>query len=382
MPVDLPNLPYDEVALSRVGFGVDQDGALGGPSRRFERAGSRHQAQFTLPGLISSSASLMLGARLKARATGDTVRAKFPQPAGLVDPALVGVLVNGGGQTGRSLNVKSVPSGSSRTNLALYSEQFDNAAWGGFNVTVTPNVLSEVDGTTGDKVVVTTTNSSHGFQQTISVGSGVTYCSSVYGKTAGMQWIMAFDVNGSILAFFDLINGVTANVAAGVTAVITAQGGGVYRCSVSRTTTGSISDFRWYITNAGNSGGVSYAGDNVSGVYLWGAQFELAAGPTAYIGPTLGSPVTSAVILAKAGSALSFTVSGQTYLYLLTDDLVAGSTTATLNLDCLLRASPADGAAIEFQAPVIEGFVQGADVGWNLDKVAAYGFDFTVRERA
>jgi len=67
-------------------------------------------------------------------------------------------------------------------------------------------------------------------------------------------------------------------------------GGGWWRCwLVSRVDAASEqADLLFLVTDS--SGNQSFTGDGVSGVYLWGAQFEQATLPNPYI-PTVASPV-------------------------------------------------------------------------------------------
>jgi hypothetical protein len=72
---------------------------------------------------------------------------------------------------------------------------------------------------------------------------------------------------------------------------ITPVGNGWYRCSITYTAT-AASDL--IIFNVANGDGVfSFAGDNTSGIYLWGAQLEAGAFATSYI-PTTTATVTRA----------------------------------------------------------------------------------------
>lgn len=87
--------------------------------------------------------------------------------------------------------------------------------------------------------------------------------------------------------------------------------------------------------------------------------------------------------LIEAGRALSLVVSGRSYLYFVTDDVtVNGSGQAVVPIDGLLmRASPADNAAVAFDAPVIEGFIKGADWQTAGKRFATFA-DFTIDECA
>lgn len=91
---------------------------------------------------------------------------------------------------------------------------------------------------------------------------------------------------------------------------------------------------------------------------------------------------TASTTALKAGRFFSLSVSSRNYLYALTDDLIVnGSGQATIALDCMLRASPADNAAIEFHTPLIEGFVDGMTQSWTVEMLANYGVPaFTIRE--
>ena len=87
--------------------------------------------------------------------------------------------------------------------------------------------------------------------------------------------------------------------------------------------------------------------------------------------------------LIEAGRALSIIVGGRSYLYFVTDDVtVNGSGQAVVPIDGLLmRASPADNAAVAFDAPVIEGFIKGGDWATRGRRLVALA-DFSIDEAA
>ncbi len=77
----------------------------------------------------------------------------------------------------------------------------------------------------------------------------------------------------------------------------------------------------------------------------------------------------------------SVTVSGRNYLYFTTDLVTAnGSGQATLPIAPMLRASPADNAALAFATPKIEGFLSGTTEEWDLDVLTTVGISFTLTE--
>lgn len=190
-----------------------------------------------------------------------------------------------------------------RTNLLLYSEQIDNAVWGKGEITITSNTVTAPDGTlTADKVVESTTAASYHF-----INQGITkpatsnsYTYSLYAKDAGRAVVglrISSAGNGAVYAI-DLSDG-TIQLAAGVygtgfsnpIGIVANAGNGWYKISLTVTTD---TDTTIYVQNylynkiAGSS---VYTGDGTSGVYIWGAQFELGYFATNYI-PTVASTVT------------------------------------------------------------------------------------------
>jgi hypothetical protein len=190
-----------------------------------------------------------------------------------------------------------------RTNLALRSEEFDNAYWTKGNSTVTPNAIVAPDGAlTSDKLVENTATSAHLIRGTIGFAANTTYTVSIYLKaaerTAGT--FLVLDNTSNIGSFH--INLLTGEIAQGGVGLATSAtsvnvGNGWWRMSITFTTTaspdaGSYFDFRmsdrWPVTS---NVGMSYTGDGFSGIYIWGAQLEVGSFPTSYI-KTEASQVT------------------------------------------------------------------------------------------
>lgn len=180
-----------------------------------------------------------------------------------------------------------------RTNLLKYSEQLDNAAWVKANATVTTNTIAAPDGSlTADKLIETTVNSTHfAYQQPVTVADS--YTLSAFLK-AGERFLARLRVqeNGLFVGagVFDLSNGtVQPGSAAGQ---ITPVGNGWYRCSITVTSAGAAA-FQGQVWVMDNSGAVSYLGDGVSGLYVWGAELKPGVNQDSYI-PTVASQVTRA----------------------------------------------------------------------------------------
>ena len=170
-----------------------------------------------------------------------------------------------------------------RTNIQVYSEEFDNAAWAKANSSIDSNVIVAPDGnTTADKLVESAATAARYVYKVggIAVPAG-DYCGSVYAKAAERSRLVVALYSGSNyeLVQFDLSAGTIVQEATAGIATITSVGNGWYRCSVKRTL-GSVTTYLsigpYINANIGTlTGGFpSYTGDGTSGVYIWGAQLE------------------------------------------------------------------------------------------------------------
>jgi hypothetical protein len=173
---------------------------------------------------------------------------------------------------------------SSRQNLVLWSEDFDNVYWqkAQTNIitgqTIAPDGNQTADLLTNNStsaVLRTITN-----LNTISFTNGITYIVSIFAKKKDLDYVfIRFSNVGSVftnsVAIFDIVNGATTFVDSGVTARIENYGNGWYRCFATRTaaaTSGGTINFVG-ITNspiATNLSGMTIGLGN----YIWGAQLE------------------------------------------------------------------------------------------------------------
>jgi hypothetical protein len=189
-------------------------------------------------------------------------------------------------------------------NLVTYSEQFDNAAWGKSNATVTANSTTAPDGTsTADSLIETAVANFH----ILSRGAGAITSPglntfSCYAK-ASTRTAIVLQINegaNRYAALFDLSAGtvVTTNTTGSPTTTsnsIVSVGNGWYRCTVTCnvvTTCDVILALSNSTTPTWTSSVPTYTGDGTSGCFIWGAQLEQRSSVTAYT-VTTTAPITN-----------------------------------------------------------------------------------------
>jgi hypothetical protein len=189
-----------------------------------------------------------------------------------------------------------------RSNIALYSEQFDNADWTKLNATVTANQTQDPTGYDGaDKLIQTTATAEHSIYNTISVTSGTTYAGSVFLKMGdgSTSWRYAqvrfrnggFGTGGGVVV--DLLNGAITYSSGLASSSIESYGNGWYRVSIvqASTVTSASAGIVVAFNDTSNSFSVSFAGDTNANMFLFGAQIEAGSYSTSYLN-TLSTSVT------------------------------------------------------------------------------------------
>lgn len=170
-------------------------------------------------------------------------------------------------------------------NILTFTQEFANAAWVKTSVTVTANTTTAPDATsTADTITATAAASTHAVYLSTNLAGATQWTASVYAKagTHGLMQIM-HSSNANFFANFNLTTGVVGTVGVGVTSTaITPVGDGWYRCSMTFTPA-APGTIRFQVISAATSAyNESWTPAGTETFFLWGAQAEIAAAPTAY----------------------------------------------------------------------------------------------------
>jgi len=175
------------------------------------------------------------------------------------------------------------------TNLFPFSENFNNG-WSVNQTTLTANSSVCPDGTNNAfNLVANATNSVHLLATTVS-GTNLRTI-SIFAKQNGYKrFRFNTGSSGNGFASFDLSNG-TIDGSGGTffnSAKIQPLPNDWYRCSLTINSGGGTNPTVAMEDDAGN---VTFLGDGISGILIWGAQLEELSFPTSYI-PTAGATET------------------------------------------------------------------------------------------
>jgi hypothetical protein len=186
-----------------------------------------------------------------------------------------------------------------RTNIALRSEEFNNASWTKTRSSITADAVVAPDGaTTADKLIASIDTNTHSVVQNVTL-TVAAWTFSIFLKQAEYTSarILVFDgIATTYAAIFNLSAGtLTSTTGSPLATSINASGNGFWRCGITVTGTVVAGNVQVRPVSGGND---NFTGDGTSGIYLWGAQLEAGAFATSYI-PTTSATVTRAADVAS-----------------------------------------------------------------------------------
>ena len=200
------------------------------------------------------------------------------------------------------------------TNLVTYSEDYSDSSWTKVNASVSSNTATSPSGETNASTLVSTSGTSEQYLDvgSLSVTSGEDYTMSVFVKKNDYDFFLIrfTGVGGAFSAgnvFFNINNGTLGTVDSGYTGSIESFANGWYRCSATKTASGTTGSGKVRLQLATSDNTESISGDGSSGTFIYGSQFEQNSYPTSYIPSNSGSSTTrTADVCNNAGTSATF----------------------------------------------------------------------------
>lgn len=189
------------------------------------------------------------------------------------------------------------------SNYLLWSEDFNKAEWVLNAASIATAIENPYNYGKSFLLSEDVANDIHKIGQTISLGAGQRTF-SVYAKFSSEQWLcLNVKVAGvDNYALFDIQNGVLGATFSGCTRIITAIGGGWYRCEITLNPA-SFDSAEIVLSRADSNACLAgFVGDGVSGTYIFAAQVESAASSGLYV-RSEGTVAYSATLTWNVGEA-------------------------------------------------------------------------------
>ena len=187
----------------------------------------------------------------------------------------------------------------SRTNIALHSSAFDNAAWSKYQATITANGATSPDGSVNaDKLLDSTANDSHNLYAGYTIPGDTTF--SIFVKSAEYTRFAAENLSDGGNVIFNLSTATVVSTSANYkNAKIENYGNGWYRLAATTNGVSGGKAMGWALVN--NAGATTFAGTGTSGVFVYGVQVEVGSYSTSLIPTTTASVTRGADTYQKGG---------------------------------------------------------------------------------
>lgn len=211
-----------------------------------------------------------------------------------------------------------VPPEDESTNNILYSADFNNSSWSKGRVTVENDVLpSPFMQGFADRLVATSVNGTHVITQPITPISSSEYSVSFFIKAGGLEKSLvqigtfSSQTNPNPVTI-DLINGVITSANDFSRCGILPLSDDWYFVWTASTTTASPSNILAACLLADQSGNTTFTGNDVDGIYLWGAKLEkspFASSPIITEASPVTRPKASAKVVMSGATSIDITYS-------------------------------------------------------------------------
>jgi hypothetical protein len=201
----------------------------------------------------------------------------------------------------------------SGSNIMAQSETLSNSSnWARNFVLVSGGAIASPDGLASGTLIVASGSAEHNINRNAAttVASGAVITASCFFKAHGNNNFAQLVVGGFTFspaapyANFSLSGNGAITTGTYSSAFIQNYGNGWYRCGF--TTTAAASGTPGYIICpilvSGAARNVSFVGDNVNGVYAWGAQLEVGSVATSYIPTTTAAVTRNADVISVSGA--------------------------------------------------------------------------------
>jgi hypothetical protein len=204
-----------------------------------------------------------------------------------------------------------------RTNLLLWSEEFNQAAWVKTATTITANAVIAPDGiTAGDKLIENSATTTHFAQQNVTLLDNTDYSFSVFVKAGERSWIAlsSTDKAGTqSFSYFNITAGTLGTIAGTHLASIKTINNGWYRLNIRfNSNSGGSAPYASILLATGDLTS-SYTGDGTSGAYLWGTQLEAGDCISSYV-PTAATGIARSSDVASVADVTWFNTAAGVFL--------------------------------------------------------------------